>query len=161
MRVVCRIAHWGTLQYFVAVELAMAAERWVGQYLRQLVAIVIDLLTDSSEMFLFRSPISTSHKALSRLNMQVILGAVQLSSSGRDAGTKPGLIGCLVLAEAGVAVNTEHTFRHRYVGRNKPVGFRKALNDRLGKIFHVLPGLLIIFTMRLKPFTIVIFGYCR
>src|SRR5690606_41850560 len=74
------------------------------QWFDHILVILIDFLAYRMQMLLLRTPISGSKKMLSRLDMQIVFGAIQFPSVDGNSRGEPSLIGCFVFRETRVTI---------------------------------------------------------
>src|SRR5690606_29893529 len=118
------------------------------------------LLPDGSQVLLFRPPIACCCEAVTRLNMNIVFGAVQFAAGRGNPRTQPGFVWCLILAESGIAVNPENAFRHGNIHRNVMVPLSETINQSGCNILHVLPSKFILITVFLEPLPVVVNFNC-
>lgn len=74
------------------------------EYFQELVAVVVDRLSQGFEQRRLRAPDTSAQQTVSRLDVQVVPGAGTALSSFGHVGGKVGLVGCLVGRKSYVAV---------------------------------------------------------
>ena len=120
-----------------------------------LVDIPHDLIAAGGQDIGGQPVVAAAHHAMVGLQMQVVAAMERLLAMGGDISTEVGLIGRLIVGEAGIAIEAIGAVLHREMS-HRGVERGDTHNSLLHTLFEVGTNGIVLVFMRLKPLTTII-----